>query len=1299
MRLLVRGTSEPPAPPPPASEGNGSAVKGNGTAAVMMAVDDGASTDYHENSGLRKVPLKLAGINLGSQDNINTAGMAQDGSFDVAASLKHHRREHQRSGNANSSSCNRNGTKVDSVAAPFGDFSGCNVKGGVFFRTSNFRRRRRASSVSSIAAKFENLSQQSENMSMGGGSLSSSQQSMDWGGAAAGGGGGDGAAAMSIGSSFDGGGMMSSESEASLPVAMSTAAAEQTNKTARVKIRVRRVSASLDRSEARKEEVETMEQQQDYQYEQQQQKKQKLLKELHQHHQQQKVYHQQQEQQEIFHQQKEQLLQKEHFVQQQQGQKLQQQQQQVRNELQFQQQQHLEKEQLQLQQQQQLQQHQQQQQQQQNEVNLEHQQFQHFYQHQEFQQQTVEQQTKHLASPAPPPTATDPMADCCEAEIERVFLQQQEEDEEMEQASFEGDIKEAAAKEGEEEMTEESVYKAETTSYFQENRSSSFVTGGSIVTTCKLSREEDRMVWDQFVPQNCQQQQQLQQQQQQQQQQQHDALVLTAASEEGRLLTEEGCNMSSLHSKFVDLGLDDDLENLIEVDPQQVQYHYSNSEMQAEKNNSPEKDGPPQTEENVQQHRTENDSVVPITPADTDDTAECPAFDALFEKTLVDDEEFESMLDHRKEEQHQEEKVEKTQVSTPSGDWMLRTPSKFVNKDIFQKSYETVHSAVRETRSSNTTINFNAHTEGKVELKTPENTAIDAANFHTDDKIDLPAPEKTFEGNATDPAAPAEDPCPRQGSSLTNFSEDTYVTCVDEHNAEDVRYFESHVVTQEKTTTETKEMFSTEVENSESVVCSLEEKQRGDIKNFDNVTEEKVEPGTLTKESTEAHIYENTYFKSGHETKLDNEAEEVFREEKIRDKESERKDLDESSSDTVSVQEKVAFWKDAFRQGSSNTAEKLRNKRARNLTIDLHDLPQGSNNSCASAASSSSTLSTATATWSWNGQVARYLQKSYSPAQEQQQQQQQQQDNIEEGIGHGLGIILDKLRNIETKLDEIKTIEQGGSYYPELEFKDDDHHQQQVGKFPEVGPTPTGAKEDVAKDAEKVEEEEDKSSGHLVAPSATPSASENEEEEEEGTLIINEENDAETDEEENETSRKTTSTSYSVKSASPSDDEEQDRDLDDVEDIKIEILTEEQRMARIEQIAAKILMEKKMLALHEAAEDKALDTLSERSEEEGDKEPQQDSDRSRRRLERRGSRRTRSASRDRASGLAKIKYCWRCHRTGHESFDCRKEVKPGNWCPRCLEANHWENECWVNDKQVGNNFKLEIAFLASPIHI
>ena len=62
------------------------------------------------------------------------------------------------------------------------------------------------------------------------------------------------------------------------------------------------------------------------------------------------------------------------------------------------------------------------------------------------------------------------------------------------------------------------------------------------------------------------------------------------------------------------------------------------------------------------------------------------------------------------------------------------------------------------------------------------------------------------------------------------------------------------------------------------------------------------------------------------------------------------------------------------------------------------------------------------------------------------------------------------------------------------------------------------------------------------------------------------------------------------------------------------------------------------------------------------------------------SRRTRSASRER--NLAKIKFCWRCHQTGHESFDCTAELQPANWCPRCLESTHWEDSCWVNEQEV-----------------
>ena len=35
--------------------------------------------------------------------------------------------------------------------------------------------------------------------------------------------------------------------------------------------------------------------------------------------------------------------------------------------------------------------------------------------------------------------------------------------------------------------------------------------------------------------------------------------------------------------------------------------------------------------------------------------------------------------------------------------------------------------------------------------------------------------------------------------------------------------------------------------------------------------------------------------------------------------------------------------------------------------------------------------------------------------------------DVDDGLGHGLGLIIDKLKNIETKLDELKTIDQVGN--------------------------------------------------------------------------------------------------------------------------------------------------------------------------------------------------------------------------------------------------------------------------------
>ena len=47
-----------------------------------------------------------------------------------------------------------------------------------------------------------------------------------------------------------------------------------------------------------------------------------------------------------------------------------------------------------------------------------------------------------------------------------------------------------------------------------------------------------------------------------------------------------------------------------------------------------------------------------------------------------------------------------------------------------------------------------------------------------------------------------------------------------------------------------------------------------------------------------------------------------------------------------------------------------------------------------------------------------------------------------------------------------------------------------------------------------------------------------------------------------------------------------------------------------------------------------------------------------------------------------VRYCWRCHQAGHENWQCREDVQPGGWCPRCLETSHWEDQCWVSATSV-----------------
>merc|ERR1711976_1059040 len=91
------------------------------------------------------------------------------------------------------------------------------------------------------------------------------------------------------------------------------------------------------------------------------------------------------------------------------------------------------------------------------------------------------------------------------------------------------------------------------------------------------------------------------------------------------------------------------------------------------------------------------------------------------------------------------------------------------------------------------------------------------------------------------------------------------------------------------------------------------------------------------------------------------------------------------------------------------------------------------------------------------------------------------------------------------------------------------------------------------------------------------------------------------------------------------------------------------RQSRIEQLAKKIIEEDPTLSESLKKDPNHARRNSENSQ------PEKGSFRN--------NQRTRSASRER--NLAKIKFCWRCHQTGHESFDCTAELQPANWCPRC----------------------------------
>uniref|UniRef100_A0A0K2UEB2 CCHC-type domain-containing protein n=1 Tax=Lepeophtheirus salmonis TaxID=72036 RepID=A0A0K2UEB2_LEPSM len=379
---------------------------------------------------------------------------------------------------------------------------------------------------------------------------------------------------------------------------------------------------------------------------------------------------------------------------------------------------------------------------------------------------------------------------------------------------------------------------------------------------------------------------------------------------------------------------------------------------------------------------------------------------------------------------------------------------------------------------------------------------------------------------------------------------------------------------------------------------------------------------------------------------------------------------------------------------------KLRNKRKRNRTIEVD---------------------------SWQGTVCQYTQRTYLQEEKTTKVEEKTQNtetysskvkNVEQDLEQGLEIIIDRLRNIETKLDELKTMETSHTLMnPSATRKNEDVHVEEEVCIEEKSPG--------LNDQSDITNEEDSSMLHYAincqneefleenkVPENEIQGEEDEEDDDdtlkdeyindnasilsERTEIICIDDDITGDEMDIPDDYRISSPAVSVNcsvgrhrsrnleiiSLSSVDDDcngpmftETEEETEDEEDIL--------RKQRIEKLAQQLLEEN---LVHHNENDRVerpsymkldLDTVSERSEDDTDFDSRKSPESKKKNLP---TRRTRSESRERT--LHRIKYCWRCHNTGHESFDCRIEPQPGSWCPRCLEVSHWEDQCWVNDTEV-----------------
>lgn len=367
-----------------------------------------------------------------------------------------------------------------------------------------------------------------------------------------------------------------------------------------------------------------------------------------------------------------------------------------------------------------------------------------------------------------------------------------------------------------------------------------------------------------------------------------------------------------------------------------------------------------------------------------------------------------------------------------------------------------------------------------------------------------------------------------------------------------------------------------------------------------------------------------------------------------------REDFEETKSETVERQTSIFLTE---MEESERAQSKVQNKRERNRTIDYHSLPS----------------------LYWEASVQNYHERQYVETEQEKTEPDDQLTEDDKGridlAKDGLSLILKKLQEIESKLDNLPKKPSQAQENPSVGATQtpEPRRLSLPGRFTSSSlPDLTAGLENLRSKCEAeggVEIESLGPESGLSSNCSTPTLMEiknlRKEAGYESDSTVLQDSDCEAIiDEKSETEDRESYRAFNLNIMEISDlESSEDEDA-------------EERTRRIEQMAAAMNLMNTESSTRRAELNMDIDTLSERSEDETEKlETKQPKSRSRR-----PSGRVRSMSRERS--VAKIRYCWRCHKAGHENWQCREDVQPGGWCPRCLETSHWEDECWVEASAV-----------------